>query len=286
MTIRFEKMHGLGNDFVILDERRSPMQIIEEKQRSDEVRRLACRRTGIGCDQLVVLRPSGRADAFMQIYNADGGEVAACGNATRCVGWLIMREKRTDHALIDSDAGLLECRLAGKERVKVNLGPPRLDWQSIPLARAMDTLRLDGLSLPPQGEGWTAVNMGNPHAVCFVADVRAVPLAEIGPKLEHNPLFPERANITVAQIDSPAQITLRTWERGCGETPACGTAACAAVVAARRRGRVAAEVTANAPGGALCIHWDGDEKDPAHDVWMTGPVAPVFSGELPEGWWV
>ncbi len=282
--IPFLKMHGLGNDFVIIDERRMPMQIIEPEQREAAVRTLAERRTGVGCDQLIVMRPTKRADVYMQIYNADGSEVAACGNATRCVAWIIMREKHKDAALIETEAGILECYLAGKGLVRVNMGIPRLSWLDMPLSREADTLHL-----PLVAEGvadGVAVNMGNPHAVFFVPDVGKVPLKRIGPELEHHGLFPERANINVARIDEPDHITLRTWERGAGETLACGTGACATVVAARRRDLSAALVTVQLPGGELQIEWHGSEADPHHPVWMTGPATEAFRGELSDGQWV
>lgn len=282
--IPFLKMHGLGNDFVIIDERKMPMQIIEPQQREAAVRILAERRTGIGCDQLIVMRPTKRADVYMQIYNADGSEVAACGNATRCVAWLIMREKHKDAALIETEIGLLECYLAGKGQVRVNMGIPRLNWLDMPLSREADTLHL-----PLVAEGvanGVAVNMGNPHAVFFVQDVGAVPLKRIGPELEHHGLFPERANINIARIDGPDHITLRTWERGAGETLACGTGACATVVAARRRDLSAAHVTVQLPGGELQIEWQGREADPHHPVWMTGPATEAFRGEIGDGQWV
>jgi diaminopimelate epimerase len=282
--IPFIKMHGLGNDFVMIDERKMPMQIIEPEQREAAVRALAERRTGIGCDQLIVLRPTRRADVYMQIYNADGSEVSACGNATRCVAWLIMREKHKDAALIETAAGLLECYLAGKGMVRVNMGVPKLTWTDMPLSREADTLHL-----PVIAEGLAdgvAVNMGNPHAVFFVRDVGAIALKRVGPELEHHGLFPERANINVARLDAPDHITLRTWERGAGETLACGTGACATLVAARRRGLSAPEATVLLPGGELRIAWEGSEEDPDYPVWMTGPVTESFRGELTDGQWV
>ncbi len=284
-TIHFNKMHGLGNDFVIIDERRVPMQIIEEAQRTHEVRAIADRKRGVGCDQLIVLRASVRADAYMQIYNADGSEVAACGNATRCVGWLMMREGRKDNALVETESGLLECRLEPTGQVRVNMGPPLLSWQEIPLAEEQDTYCLEtaweeSLIQP------VAVSMGNPHIVFFVDNVGKVPLKTAGPALEHDAMFPERVNVNVAQVEDASHITMRTWERGAGETLACGTGACATVVAARRRGLVEPEVKVQLPGGELIVRWSGMESDPAHDVWMTGPVAHSFSGELPENAWV
>ncbi len=288
MTIKFDKMHGLGNDFVIIDERRVPMQIIEEDQRTHEVRSIADRKRGVGCDQLIVLRPSVRADAYMQIYNADGGEVAACGNATRCVGWLMMREHRKDSALVETEAGLLECRLEASGQVRVNMGQPWLHWEDIPLAEEQDTHCLETAW---EGENCeliqpVAVNVGNPHLVFFVDNVGKIPLKTAGPALETDAMFPERINVNIAQVDAKDHITMRTWERGAGITLACGTGACATVVAARRRGLVDKEVTVQLPGGELIVRWDGTEKDPAHDVWMSGPVAHAFSGELPEKAWV
>ncbi len=284
MTLPFEKMHGLGNDFVIIDQRHAPMQLQDAAERCNAVRQIADRRTGIGCDQLVVLRPSSRADTYMQIYNADGGEVAACGNATRCVAWLLMREARKDAALIETEADMLECRLAGRELVSVNMGIPRTGWRDIPLACEADTLALplerNGLGRP------VGVNVGNPHAIYFVADTDAIPLAELGPALEHDPLFPGRANISVAMVEHRARIRLRTWERGVGETPACGTAGCAAAVAARRLGLCDSHMEIVFPGGLLEIVWEGGEGDFLHDVWMTGPVAHIFSGELKTGLWI
>lgn len=284
-SIHFDKMHGLGNDFVIIDERRVPMQIIEESQRMQEVRAIADRKRGVGCDQLIVLRASNRADTYMQIYNADGGEVAACGNASRCVAWLMMREGRKDNALIETEAGLLECRLEPTGQVRVNMGQPWLHWQDIPLSAEQDTYCLetayeDTLIQP------VAVSVGNPHIVFFVENVGKIPLKTAGPLLEHDALFPERVNVNVAQVDAPNHITMRTWERGAGETLACGTGACATVVAARRRGLIEPEVKVQLPGGELIIRWSGTEADPAHDVWMTGPVAHAFSGVLPEKAWV
>ncbi len=284
MGITFEKMHGLGNDFVIIDQRKSPMQLLGHEQREELVQQIANRKTGVGCDQLIVMRPSSRADVYMQIYNADGSEVAACGNATRCVGWLLMREKRGEHVLVETESGFLSAQLAGKELISVNLGLPGLGWEDIPLSRQEDTLHLS--LKKDQFRDPVGVSMGNPHMVFFVEDVGKVPLRAVGSELEHDPLYPERANVNFVQVDNRVHVTLRTWERGAGETLACGTGACATVVAARRRGLVEPEVTVLMPGGELTIRWEGSEGDPNHDVWMTGPVAHSFSGELDERFWV
>lgn len=283
-SIPFQKMHGLGNDFVIIDERKSPFQIVDAALREKKVKAIAERRTGVGCDQLIVMRPSRRGDVYMQIFNSDGGEVASCGNASRCVAWLIMKELRKETILIETEAGLISAHLIGKETVKVAMGEPKLDWQGIPLSHETDTLHLP-LARDPLKNG-VAVGMGNPHAVFFVPDPERIALAQIGPLLEHDSLFPERANINVARIDSPTRITLMTWERGAGLTLACGTGACATMVAARRRGLVRAEATVKMPGGELIIGWEGAEDDPGHEVFMTGPVAESFAGELTPEWWV
>jgi len=212
------------------------------------------------------------------VFNADGGEVAACGNATRCVAAKLMAERGTDTAMIETRAGLLPARHAdrgadGAERVEVDMGPARVDWREIPLARELDTLHLDVAS-GPLSDG-VGVSMGNPHAVFFVADAEAVDLATHGPILEHDPLFPERANISAAQIEAAATIRLRVWERGVGITQACGTGACAAFVAARRRGLVEERATVRLDGGNLELTWRTDGH-----VLMTGPVSESFTGTL------
>ncbi|HUE19763.1 MAG TPA: diaminopimelate epimerase, partial [Stellaceae bacterium] len=229
--IPFLKLHGLGNDFVVLDGRETPIALDARQAAA-----IAARHTGIGCDQLIVIeKPCDKAAAaFLRIRNADGGEVAACGNAARCIGDLLMREAGSDRVMLETVAGLVEARAAGKNRVAVDMGKPRLTWREIPLARDCDTLHLP-LALGPLKDP-VATSMGNPHATFFVADIAAVDIATLGPRLEHDPLFPERANIGVAQILSPDTIRLRVWERGAGLTPACGTGACAALVAAQRRG--------------------------------------------------
>ncbi len=258
----FLKMHGAGNDFVVFDARSEPLRFT-----SAQIAQIANRRLGIGCDQLVVLEPSQKADVFMRIYNADGSESSACGNATRCVAWLLKKSPVT----IETQSGILTCETAGDHLITVDMGAPKLEWQQIPLADAQDTLHVtledDGLADP------VAVNMGNPHIVFFVDDVNAVPLHEIGPRIEHHPLFPERVNVSVAQVVSYDTIKLRVWERGAGETLACGTGACASLVAAHRRGLTGMRADILLSGGTLTIEWDDTVK-------MTGPVALSFEGRL------
>jgi diaminopimelate epimerase len=269
--IQFRKMHGLGNDFVVLDARAGALELD-----AGAARRIADRHTGVGCDQLIVIEPPRRdgADAFMRIRNADGGEVEACGNAARCVAELVMRERGRARATLETVAGLLEAEEAGPLRVTVDMGAPRTDWREIPLARACDTLNApiaaDGLADP------VCTSMGNPHATFFVADADAVDLAVLGPRLEHHPLFPARANIGIVQVLAPDRLRFRVWERGAGITPACGTGACAALVGAHRRGLAGRRAEVIADGGPLDVHW----READGHVLMTGAVAVSFTGTL------
>lgn len=271
---KFVKMHGLGNDFVVIDARDRPIALDAARARA-----IADRHTGIGCDQLIVIEApktgKGVADVVMRIHNADGGEVAACGNASRCVADLVMRETGRDSLVIETAAGLLDAERAPGGRIAVDMGEARLDWRDIPLAKPQDTTRLD-LALGPLKEP-AGVSMGNPHAVFFVDDVERVDLKSLGPVLEHHPLFPDRANIGVAQVLGRDRIRLRVWERGAGLTLACGTGACAALVAAARRGLTERKAVVVVDGGELEIEWLKDGH-----VLMTGPVAVSFTGEMPE----
>jgi diaminopimelate epimerase len=257
---RFHKMHGLGNDFVIVDARTEPFAVSPALARA-----ISDRRTGVGCDQLIVLEPSDVADLRMRIWNSDGGEVESCGNATRCVVQLTGAKK------IDSGGGLLEGEQLGAE-VEVAMGEPRFGWDEIPLAYPMDTAAL------PMAWGELehpmALNVGNPHVVFFVPDAREVPLDELGPKIENDPAFPERINVNVAScVDG--RLKLRTFERGAGETLACGTGACASAVAAIATKRAQSPVTVDMAGGNLTISWA-----PGKPVRMRGGATHVFEGEL------
>ncbi|SDG71431.1 diaminopimelate epimerase [Roseospirillum parvum] len=265
----FIKMHGLGNDFVVLDRRGGvPLSSVL-------ARGLAERRLGVGCDQVItLLDPAGSgAAARMTIHNPDGGEVEACGNATRCVGRLLLAESGAEVVRIESAGGLLEVRRAGDGLYAVEMGPARLDWAEIPLARAMDTLHLP-LEVGPLADP-VGVGMGNPHAVFFVPDAEAIDLAALGPEVEHHPLFPNRVNASAVSVLGRDRLRLRVWERGAGQTRACGTAACAAVVAAARRGLAEPTATVVLDGGALSIAWD---RDGTGRVTMTGPAVEVFRG--------
>jgi diaminopimelate epimerase len=266
----FIKMHGLGNDFVVLDARDRALAIDAAAARA-----IADRHRGVGCDQLVLIERAQRdgAAAFMRIRNADGGEAEACGNAARCVAALLMHESGARAVTIDTAAGLVAAAAGDDGAVTVDMGAPRLDWRDIPLARAEDKLHV-ALAAGPLGDA-VCTSMGNPHATFFVADADAIDLAALGPRLEHDPLFPARANIGVAQVLAPDRIRLRVWERGAGITPACGTGACAALVAANRRGLAGRRAAIRADGGALVVEWRADGR-----VMMTGPVAVSFRGTL------
>ena len=273
MSMSFVKMHGLGNDFVVLDARETPLSLGEFQALA-----IADRNTGVGCDQLIVIEPSAakHADAFMRIYNADGSEVDACGNATRCVASLIMSEEQSPTAVIETGAGLLYTRQENGGLVRVDMGEVKLDWADIPVAEEIDTLHLgleEGALKDPVG-----VNVGNPHAVFFVDETAAIPLADLGPTIEHHGLFPERVNVGVAEIQTRSSIRLRVWERGGGITQACGTGACAALIAAARRDLTDRIAEVVLDGGALTIEWSDDNH-----VHMTGPVATSFSGTLSDG---
>ena len=268
---QFAKMHGTGNDFVVLDERGGRLGVTPA-----QIAALADRRTGIGCDQLILITPppaGSPADAFMHIYNPDGSEAGACGNATRCVAGLLAIETGRHHLLIQTIAGELQADVLGPERVAVDMGPVRLDWRDIPLAGPADTLHLDLADGPVADPA--AASMGNPHATFFVSDLASIPIGTIGPRLEHHPLFPEQANIGFAQVLAQHRLRLRVWERGAGLTRACGSGACAAVVNAHRRGLMGRAATVVMDGGELAIEWLANGH-----VLMTGPVATAFTGTV------
>jgi diaminopimelate epimerase len=264
-------MHGLGNDFVVLDGRRTPIAIDPAAARA-----VTDRHTGIGCDQLIVIEPAQApaARAFMRIVNADGSEAEACGNATRCVAWLIGQETGESRMALETVAGLLEVDLLGDGQIAVDMGPARTGWRDIPLARRMDTLAADVTAGPLSGPVCT--NIGNPHATFFVPDAEAIDLATLGPVLEHHRMFPERANIGVATVLDRERIRLCVWERGVGITRACGSGACAAVVAGCRRRVTEPRATVVLDGGELDIYW---REEDGHVV-MTGPATLVYDGSF------
>jgi diaminopimelate epimerase len=270
--IAFVKMHGLGNDFVVIDARKSPGRFAAPIA---TIQRIADRRLGVGCDQLIVIEPprADIADAYMRILNSDGSEVGACGNASRCVAHMLMQEKRSPHVVLETRAGLLDAEAAGDGQISVDMGQAKLDWRDIPLARPHDTLHLPvevGSLADP-----VAVNMGNPHAVFFVDAADAVDLAAVGPIVERHGLFPERTNIEIVQVLSRTRVRMRVWERGVGITLACGSGACAVAVAGHRRGLTDRRIEAALDGGVLTVEWLKDGH-----VLMTGPIAVSFTGTL------
>jgi diaminopimelate epimerase len=267
----FLKMHGLGNDFVVFDGRKSAIALNPALARA-----IADRRLGIGCDQVIVIEKARNgADAAMRILNADGGEVESCGNAARCVARLLMEENDETSAQIETEGGLLVCTEAPREAVTVDIGAPRVDWKQIPLAHEADT---NEFSLDVDGREFVAaaVSVGNPHCVLFVDDADRAPVAELGPLIERHAMFPARTNVEFVSVPSPSRLRMRVWERGVGITRACGTGACAAAVAAHRRGLAGRKVEIVLDGGNLEIEWR--ERD-GH-VLMTGPSSLSFSGEV------
>lgn len=276
--IQYLKMNGLGNDFVVLDGRDISVALT-----SDQVRWIADREQGLGCDQLIVLQKprSLQTDVFMRIYNHDGGEVAACGNATRCVAAILADETGKDVILVETDAGLLSARIAG-DMVTVDMGQPKFDWQSIPLAEEFgDTTGIElqiGPIDAPVLHTPSVVNVGNPHAIFWVMDdPDTYDLSLFGPMLENHPVFPERANISLAQVLPGDKVKLRVWERGVGLTKACGTAACAVVAAGVRKGLTQRKIEVHLPGGVLSMEW---RKQDNH-ILMTGPWTLDGEGEIP-----
>jgi diaminopimelate epimerase len=269
----FLKMHGLGNDFVVFDARNRPISFSQE-----EARAIADRRLGIGCDQVIVIENSANGgDAFMRICNADGGEVESCGNAARCVGHLLMEEMGRDTVRLDTEGGPLVCRASGGP-ITVDMGAPRFDWRDVPLSDEVDTCSFT-IDLDDSAITGSAVSVGNPHFVVFVENAETAAVAELGPAIERHPMFPERTNVEFAEIMATDRLRMRVWERGAGITRACGTGACAAAVAAQRRGLCGKNVDVMLHGGTLHIEWHGGDAP----VLMTGPAALSFRGEIDLG---
>jgi len=270
----FLKMHGTGNDFVVLDGRKQAVAL-----NKDAIVKICDRHFGIGCDTLVVLEASSKADVAVKFYNGDGSLSSTCGNASRCVADLVMSESGAATANIETIAGLLNATKNDDGAITVNMGSPKWDWRDVPLSESRNTLHLgleEGLLADP-----VAVSMGNPHAVFFVRDLTHIKMAEWGAKLEQNALFPERANISAVQVISPTHLKMLVWERGVGLTMACGSGACAALVAAVRRGLAERKATLELPGGNLTVDWQADATNATNGhVFMSGSVAYVFEGVI------
>lgn len=264
----FVKMHGLGNDFVIIDGRNDGF-----RPSAGLARRIADRRAGIGCDQVIVIAPSNDADMRMLTFNSDGSESEACGNAARCVARMVMDANQSNDISISAGNRILDCKRVGSAQFAVDMGAPDFDWRAIPLSEPANTdaIELSGLDLPPG----VAVNVGNPHIVYFVDDVMGVPVDRLGPKIENHPLFPERVNVSFAKVQQSNCIRLKVWERGSGQTRACGTAAVATFAAARRTGRVGDHVSVELDGGVLKLETAENEH-----IRLIGPAAYVFSGTV------
>ena len=274
--LHFRKMNGLGNDFVVFDARQRPIAMDEAKARA-----IADRKTGIGCDQLIVIEPSRTADVTMRIWNYAGEEVERCGNATRCIADVLFAEKNATRATIDTKGGFLVAEKGGDLLVTVDMGAPRFDRQDIPLSQKFHDTRYIDLFVGPVDapliDKPSVVNVGNPHCIFWVKDLDVVDLARVGPMLEHHPLFPNRANITLARIDARDHVTIKVWERGAGLTQACGTAACAVMAAGFRLKRLDRKATVTLPGGDLFM----DVRESDGHIIMTGPVTYEFEGDLP-----
>ena len=277
MSFYFRKMNGLGNDFVVLDARRDSITITEEKARA-----IADRKLGIGCDQVIVMENSTVADVRMRIWNAEGGEVPSCGNASRCIADLMFDELKADTAIIETKGGLLIATKAGERLVTIDQGLPKFGWKDIPLSEDFPDTRHIELQIGPIDapllHSPSVVNVGNPHCIFWVKDLNVVDLSRAGPMLENHPLFPERANISLAQVVARDHVLLKVWERGAGLTKACGTAACATMAAGHRIRIIDAKCKITLPGGDLFM----SVNDEGHVI-KTGPVAYDFEGTLPEG---
>lgn len=262
-------MTGIGNDFVIIDRRKENFEITPAKAKW-----ICYRRFGVGCDQLVLLDASDKADIYMGIYNADGSQSNACGNATRCVGKMMLDELGKQSVTIETKAGVLSAWIGENGMVTVDMGEPSFDWQKIPLAADLDVLGVPVEAGPLKNPA--ALSMGNPHIVFFVEDIDKIKLRTYGPTLENHPMFPERTNVSIVQVTENQELRVKVWERGVGKTLACGTAACAALVAAITLEKIdIAKTIVELPGGKLEIEWNEEGR-----VLMSGPVTKVFDGVL------
>ena len=264
----FIKMHGLGNDFVIIDSRNNNY-IINEKN----IRLISNRRLGVGCDQVIEIKDSKSADIFMKIYNSDGSEAEACGNATRCVAGILFASSPKKKILIETVSGILKAESEANGNIKVDMGKPKLGWQDIPLSKNIDEINFEQFSL----KNGFAVNLGNPHVVFFVEDLKNFTIDKIGPFIETNELFPQKVNVEICQIISDQKIRVMVWERGAGKTLACGSGACAVLVAAYKKGLSKEIAEIQLDGGSLNISWN--IKTDNHLI-MSGPVSVSFLGDF------
>jgi diaminopimelate epimerase len=277
-AIAFRKMNGLGNDFVVIDARERPVDMSEAQARA-----IADRTSGIGCDQIIVMEKSSLADVRMRIWNAEGGEVESCGNASRCIADIVMNEKVATSATIETKGGFLMGQRAGKLMVTIDNGKPRFDWDQIPLSEKFaDTRHIElqvGPIDAPLMHSPSVVNVGNPHCIFWVRDLDVVNLGRVGPMLENHPLFPERTNVEMVKVVSRTHVIVNVWERGAGLTQACGTAACAVMAAGHRIKIIDSHCRVTLPGGDLMMSID---ESNGHVI-MTGPLSYDYEGVLPDG---
>ena len=277
-AIPFRKMNGLGNDFVVINARQKPLAISEEQARA-----IADRKSGVGCDQLIVMEKSDQADVTMRIWNAEGGEVESCGNASRCIADIIMTETGRDTATIMTKGGFLAARKAGALLVTIDQGKPKFAWDQIPLSEKFADTRHIELSVGPLDaplmHSPSVVNVGNPHCIFWVKDLAVANLGKVGPMLEYHPLFPQRTNVEMAKVVARDHVMVNVWERGAGLTKACGTAACAVMAAGFRIRIIDAKCRVTLPGGDLFMA----VNEANGHVLMTGPVAYEYDGVLPDG---
>lgn len=271
MPTNFIKMHGLGNDFAVIDLTKDGGTVTAE-----QAQQIADRRRGVGCDQVLVMeKPENpKADVFMRIYNPDGSEAGACGNGTRCVASLYMQQNNLQQCVVETVSGLLPSKIIEGNLIQVDMGEPRTRWQDIPLSQECDTLNLGILHGRQTMTEPVAVNVGNPHTIFFVDDVAKVDVEKLGPEVENHVLFPERTNVEFAQVLSPEKIRVRVWERGTGVTQACGSGACATIVAAARRGLTGRKAEIILDGGSLFMEWRSEDNR----ILMTGPATHVYQG--------
>ena len=264
----FIKMHGLGNDFVIIDSRNNNY-IINEKN----IRLISNRRLGVGCDQVIEIKNSKSADIFMKIFNSDGSEAEACGNATRCVAGILFASSPKKQILIETISGILKAESEVNGNIKVDMGEPKLGWQDIPLSKNIEVINFEQFSL----KNGFAVNLGNPHIVFFVEDLKNFTIDKIGPYIETHKLFPQKVNVEICEIINDQKIKVIVWERGAGKTLACGSGACAVLVAAYKKGLSKEVVEVQLDGGSLNISWN--VKTDNHVI-MSGPVSVSFLGDF------
>jgi diaminopimelate epimerase len=277
-AIPFRKMNGLGNDFVVIDARAQPLALTDAQARA-----IANRSSGIGCDQVIVMEHSPRADVRMRIWNAEGGEVESCGNASRCIADIVMTEKQSDAATIDTKGGFLVGKRAGHLQVTIDMGAPRFGWDQIPLSEKFADTRHIELQVGPIDapliHSPSVVNVGNPHCIFWVKDLDVVNLGKVGPMIENHPLFPERTNVELAQVVARDHVVVKVWERGAGLTQACGTAACAVMAAGHRIRIIDHAARISLPGGDLMMAM---ALETGHVI-MTGPLHYDFEGVIPQG---